>query len=98
MDLQPSEVSLIARHWNEADTVLTGAATTAGDSSGTWAPAVHGAVTAFADAWRDDITQLAAEAKTTSEVLHQAVAHYRDADDATAESMKRIQRSVAPPR
>ena len=63
---------------------------------GDWAPAVSGAVTSFATAWRNDIAQLAAEANTTDAVVRAAAKAFGAADEDGAAAMKRIQQSVAP--
>lgn len=97
MFIDKNRVHDIATQWEEAHAVLNETAKSAGDTSGEWAPAVHGAVTAFADAWRADLSQLAAEADTTQRLLGLNVASYAITDDDAAQRMLEIQRSVAAP-
>ena len=95
MDIDKGKVHEIAKKWEEAHAVLTETAKSTGDSSGDWAPAVQNAVTSFANAWRADLSQLAAEADTTQRLLGLSAASYAITDEDAAERMKQIQRSVA---
>ncbi len=97
MHIDKSLVHTIAKGWEETHSALTEAARTAGDTRGDWAPAVRAAVTTFANSWRADLAQLAAEAQTTQQILTAASASYAITDEDTAERLKRVQKSVAPP-
>ena len=97
MHIDKSRVHSIAKDWEECHSVLTHAATTTGDTSGDWAPGVRTAVTSFAETWRADLAQLAAEADTTQRIMKAATASYAITDAEVAERMRQVQRSVAPP-
>ncbi|MEE4025068.1 type VII secretion target [Gordonia sp. PKS22-38] len=95
MDINSGAVVSISNGWGQAHHAITEAASKAGDSSGDWAPAVQGAVAAFASEWRDDLNQLAAEANTTSTSLVAAARTYEMTDDEAAQLMGKIQASRA---
>jgi hypothetical protein len=91
MNLDPSAMRSIQRGWTQADHALGSIAGQVGDSSGDWAPGVQGAVTSFANAWRNDIRQLAAEAAATSANLGSAISIVTLTDEESAAMMARIQ-------
>ena len=97
MDIDRIQVGTIADRWRESHVALTDAATSVGDAGGDWAPAVRSAVAGFAEAWKADVRQLAAEAQTTSDIVRDAAWAYGTTDQRTADAMRRIQQSVAPP-
>lgn len=96
MDINTAEVLDISNGWTQAGYALTQTASVAGDASGDWATAVRAAVTGYAGAWRRDISQLAAEAQTTSSSLATAANQYNTTDEAAAALMGRIQAAQAP--
>ncbi|MBJ7291572.1 type VII secretion target, partial [Williamsia sp.] len=95
--IDKGRVHTIAKKWEECHSALTDTAKSAGDAGGDWAPAVRAAVQEFADAWRADLTQLAAEADTTQRLLGLSAQSYAITDEEAAERMKEVQRSVGAP-
>ncbi|GEN80899.1 WXG100 family type VII secretion target [Actinotalea fermentans] len=70
----------LSAHWEETAAVLDEQAGRVAATGSGWSPAVAGAVSRFAEQWREDLAGLATGARGKRDALTGAVADFREAD------------------